>query len=106
MPAHRGLLAPKVEYPKIADWLGYCDAHPDRHREGFGAHRLKFDQEGYHCINQLAGNCITVEKLSEWLGIGKGTADLLIQYAEEDMELVKGGTFSMVLADAEVFRDN
>ena len=37
--------------------------------------------------------------LSNWLAIGKGTADLLIQYAGEDMELVKAGTFSMELAD-------
>jgi hypothetical protein len=40
-----------------------------------------------------------VEKLSNWLNIGKGTADLLIEFAEEDMELIKAGTFSMALAD-------
>ena len=42
---------------------------------------------------------MSVEKLSDWLSIGKGTADLLIQYAEEDMGLVNAGTFSMVLGD-------
>lgn len=40
-----------------------------------------------------------MERLSDWLDIGKGTADLLIQYAEEDMELMKAGTFSMEVAD-------
>ena len=42
---------------------------------------------------------MSVEKLSDWLNIGKGTADLIIQYAEEDMELIKAGMFSMELAD-------
>ena len=31
--------------------------------------------------------------------IGKDTADLIIHYAEEDMELVKAGTFTMVCDD-------
>jgi hypothetical protein len=39
---------------------------------------------------------MTVKKLSDWLMIGKGTADLIIHYTEEDMELVKAGTFMMV----------
>jgi endonuclease III-like uncharacterized protein len=38
---------------------------------------------------------MTVENLSNWLGIGKGTADLIIQYAEEDMALVRDGKFTM-----------
>ena len=48
-------------------------------------------------INQLTGPRMTVEKLSEWLSIGVGTADLLIQYAEEDVVLIKNGLFSMKL---------
>ena len=40
-------------------------------------------------INQLTRNHISVEKLSTWLNIGKGTANLLIQYAKEDMELLQ-----------------
>jgi hypothetical protein len=51
--------------------------------------------KGYHRINQLTGDHISVEKLSDWLGIGKGTVDLLIQYVEEDVELVKASTFTM-----------
>jgi len=31
--------------------------------------------------------------------IGKGTADLLIRYAEEDVELLKSGTFTMTSSD-------
>jgi hypothetical protein len=54
----------------------------------------------YH-RHQLTGDWITVEKLLDWLNIGKGMADLLIRYAEEDVELVKAGAFMMVLADGE-----
>ena len=43
---------------------------------------------------------MSMEKLSSWLNIGKGTADLLIQYAEEDMMLLKAGNFSMELTDS------
>jgi hypothetical protein len=38
---------------------------------------------------------MTVENLSAWLHIRKGTADLLIQYAEDDMGLVRDGKFTM-----------
>jgi hypothetical protein len=41
-----------------------------------------------------------VEKLSDWLGIGKGMANLLIRYAEEDVKLLKNGEFTMTLPDA------
>lgn len=85
----------KTEVPKIRVWLEYCDKHPDRQGENFSAHAGKFDNEGYRRINQLTGDRMSVEKLSNWLDIGKGTADLLIQYAGEDMELVKAGAFSM-----------
>ena len=90
----------KTEVPKIRGWLNYCDKHPDRRGENFSAHAEKFDEEGYRRINQLTGERMSVEKLSDWLNIGKGTADLLIQYAGEDMALVKAGAFSMELADS------
>ena len=84
-----------MEYPKISPWLAYCDKHPTRSGENFSAHAQRFSDEGYRRIHQLTSRRISVEKLSDWLGIGKGTADLLIQYAEEDTELVKAGTFTM-----------
>ena len=45
---------------------------------------------------------MSVEKLSEWLNIGKGTADLIIQYVEEDVELVKAGMFNIDDLDIKV----
>ena len=76
--------------------MEYCDKHPERGGENFSEFAEKFDQQGYRRINQLVGTHILVEKLSDWLYIGKGTADLIIQHAEEDMELVNAGTFLMV----------
>ena len=102
-PIHTGNLQQpvrtKTEVPKIHAWLKYCDKHPDRGGENFSAHAGRFDDQGYHRINQLTGERMSAEKLSDWLAVGKGTADLLIQYAGEDMELVNSGLFSMELAD-------
>ena len=96
---HPGSHPQRVLVPKISPWLEYCDRHPDRQGENFIVHAGTFDEEGYRRINQLSDR-MSVEELSKLLAVGKGTADLLIQYAKEDMELVKVGTFSMELADS------
>ena len=83
----------------IHAWLGYCDKHPDHQGEEFSKYAEKFDQQGYRQINQLTGDFMFVEKMLDWLNIRKGTADLIIQFVEEDMELIKAGMFSMELAD-------
>jgi len=85
-----------VEYPMIADWLALCDLHPQRSSENFSCLGTKFDQEGFQHLHQLTGEHITVEKLSEWLDIGKGTADLLLRYAEEDTAAIHAGAFQML----------
>ena len=92
-----------VKGPHISDWLQYCDHLPGRDGEAFSSLAYKFDKQGYRSIDQLTGTRMTVENLSTWLNIGKGTADLLIQYAEEDMGLVRDGKFTMdhVLRDSE-----
>ena len=89
----------KTEVPRIHGWLNYCDKHPDRQGENFSALAEKFNEQCYRRINQLVGERMSVEKLSDWLKIEKGKADLLIQYAGEDMELIKAGEFSMESAD-------
>jgi len=38
---------------------------------------------------------MSVEDLSKWLGIGKGTADFIIQYADEDVALHNKGELKM-----------
>jgi hypothetical protein len=86
-----------IRGPRITPWLQYCDRLPGRDGEKFSALTDKFDREGYRTIDQLIGSRMTVENLSNWFGIGKGIADLIIQYAEEDMALVTDGNFTMDL---------
>ena len=54
---------------------------------------LKFSDQGYWQIDQITQ--ATVKQLSDWLGIGKGIADLLTMYVKKDMRLVSEGRFSM-----------
>ena len=70
----------EIDYPKIEEWLRFCDHHPSRSGENFRAHAFNFASEGYRRINQLTRDRISVEEMSKWLGIGKGTADLIIGY--------------------------
>ena len=90
-----GTAAPStaVKGPTIAVWLQFCDFHLDRKGEDFTSLIEKFEKEGFRNINQLASNRISIEKLSEWLGVGKGMADLIIVYADEDVKLLREGKF-------------
>jgi hypothetical protein len=83
-----------VRGPDMLQWLAYCDRVPGRGDFFYGL-ADKFNREGYLTIDQLTSNRMTVENLSNWLVIGKGTADLIIQYADEDMALVRDGKFRM-----------
>ena len=86
-----------IRGPRILPWLQYCDHIPGREGEKFSALADKFENEGYQTIDQLTGSRMSVENLSNWFGIGKGTADLIIQYVEEDMALMRNGYFMMDL---------
>ena len=86
-----------VRGPRISYWLEYCDRLPDCEGENFSALTDKFDKQGYRTIDQLTGNRMSIENLSSWLEIGKGTANLIIQYADEDMARFRNGNFTMDL---------
>ncbi|KIL62626.1 hypothetical protein M378DRAFT_12699 [Amanita muscaria Koide BX008] len=83
------------DYPTITKWLLYCDKHPDREGDDLSQLIPIFEEEGYRRINQLTGDNISVEKLSNWLGIKKGTADLVLRHAVEDIALLKAGLLKM-----------
>ena len=58
-------------------------------------------------IDQLTSGCISIENMSSWMNIGKGAANYIIQYADEDMVLVKDGKFTMVdLPNVDHFGDD
>jgi hypothetical protein len=85
-----------LKYPLIVEWPTYCDGHLQCAGEDFTSIMPKFDKEGLWCLHQLISDNITVEKLSDWLGIGKGMADLIIRYAEEDIAAIHAGGFQML----------
>jgi hypothetical protein len=91
----------QLEGPLISVWLQYCDRLPGRKRRNLSALASKFDDEGFETIDQLTRSRMSVENLSEWIGVSKGIADRIIQYADEDMALVGDGNFTMDLEPAE-----
>ena len=93
-----------VTGPAISTWLQYLDSHPHRHRNynRFVTLAPNFEAEGYRTIDQLTSGRTSIEKLSSWVKIGKGTADYIIQYADEDMALVIDGKFEMESDQANV----
>jgi hypothetical protein len=100
-PAPAPAQVPKLMFPFIVDWLQHCDSHNDRRGHNFEQYTNNFNDEGFIRINQLNRNRVTIEQLAEWLNIKKGTADLLIGYAEEDCELVKCGEFKLAHLEEE-----
>ena len=87
---------PEYEYPSISQWLCHCDKHPRRQSYQLGRHAAAFEREGFACLDQLVGSRITISDLSEWLQIGRGTADLIIRCAEQDVLLVKNRKFELL----------
>ena len=87
--------AADLDYPLITRWLSYCDQHARRGGRDLSKHAVAFDDEGFVTIDQLVGPRVNIEKLSEWLGIRKGTADLILRYAEMDVGLVKAGKLNL-----------
>ena len=80
---------PPANYPLISEWLAFCDNYPQRSGEDFSNLASKFALEGFSRLHQLISDCITLEKLSEWFSIRKGMADLILRYAEEDVQSLK-----------------
>src|ERR1700737_4907308 len=61
-------IRPMVAYPNIAEWLHYCDQHPQHSRDNLSAHIPKFEDQGYWRIDQITR--ATIEQISNWLDIG------------------------------------
>ena len=89
-----------IKYPSISEWLEYCDRHPRHSSSRLGRYANAFDNEGFVYIDQLVGPRIIIESLAGWLSIGKGTADLVIRYAEQDIQLVKAGKFQLLPSES------
>lgn len=86
--------AADLDYPLITKWLTYCNQHACQGGWDLSKYTATFDVEGFVTIDQLVGPQVDIKKLSEWLQIGKGTADLILRYAEIDISLIKAGKMS------------
>ena len=107
MPAQNLIMPPKpVKGPAISAWLQYCDGHLSHQGKNFFELAEKFGEQGYRTIDQLTSSQMSIKNLSSWLGIGKGTADYIIQYTNEDMVLVRSGKFMMDLSNVNIVGDN
>lgn len=84
-----------VKGPAIPAWLRYCDNHPDHGGENLATLMSNFSDQGYWMIDQLTSGHMSINNLLSWIKIGKGTADYIIQYANEDMALVNSDEFVM-----------
>ena len=63
--------------------------------DNLAALATNFDAQGYWTIDQLTSGRISIKNLSSWMNIGKGTANYIIQYADEDMVLTNDGKLTM-----------
>jgi len=81
--------------PKLAAWLEYCDQHVDRSGDNLVQYKDQFEAEGFRRLDQLFGNIVSVEDISRWLSIKKGVAVTILNYANDDMALVRAGKFTM-----------
>ncbi|KAF8343243.1 hypothetical protein F5887DRAFT_1075992 [Amanita rubescens] len=100
MPAVAETEPDSYEYPPIPQWLCHCDRHPRRQNYKLGRYAPAFDREGFVCLDQLVGSQITISDLSDWLQIGRGTADLIIRCAEQDVLLIKNHKFELLGSEA------
>ena len=81
--------------PKLAAWLEYCDQHVDQSGDNLAQYKDQFKAEGFCCLDQLVGNIMSVEDILRWLLIKKGVAITILNYANDDMALVRAGKFTM-----------
>lgn len=89
-----------VKGSAIGDWLCFCDFHPHCEDDlDFLSLAKPFKTEGFRHLVQLTSGRTTVEQLSTWFKIGKGTANLIIGYADEDIVLVHDGKFTMDMSE-------
>jgi hypothetical protein len=83
----------EIIYPTINEWAAYCDANMKRARlTRAGDIRGKLTQQGYVEITQLTSTCVSsATELAKAIDVGLGTAELIIRWADEDVEKVRAG---------------
>jgi hypothetical protein len=81
--------------PDVTSWFCSLDKHSQRNGDGiyFSPYGEILKNKGFIRITQLTLDFVSLKDLQEWLGIEIGTAILIMQYAKEDAEAIKAGTY-------------
>jgi hypothetical protein len=81
------------EYPEVTRWFQFLDEHAERSKDGihFAQYGAVLKGKGFLRIKQLTLDFFTLKDLQDWLSIDVGTAILIMQYAQEDMDAIKAG---------------
>ena len=92
-PAASG--TPDVLAPVLVGWFMYLDQHKQQNKDGliFLPYGPIMKANGFIHLSQLTLNYLKLSNLQDILNIDLGTAILIMQYADEDMEAVKSGRF-------------
>ena len=79
----------------LVSWFMYLDQHEQQNKDGliFLPYGPIMKANGFIRLSQLTLNYLKLSNLQDILNIDLGTAILIMQYADEDMEAVKLGRF-------------
>lgn len=78
---------------EIVHWFKYLDQHDERNKDGitFAPYGPILREKGFRWLSHLSQDYVKPSDLVELLGIRFGTAVLIMQYAEQDLEAVNAG---------------
>ncbi|KAF9223323.1 hypothetical protein BS17DRAFT_880548 [Gyrodon lividus] len=85
--------AQAAEIPGIISWFAHLDCREERKPDdpAFTQFGPILKDQGFLRLSQLSLEYFGLADLQKWLGIGAGTAVLIMQYAKEDLEAIKSG---------------
>ncbi|KAF8838295.1 hypothetical protein BDN67DRAFT_1013216 [Paxillus ammoniavirescens] len=82
-----------AEIPDIISWFAYLDSREERQPDDptFTQFGPILKDQGFLRLSQLSLEYFGLADLQKWLGIGAGTAVLIMQYAKEDLAAIRSG---------------
>ena len=79
------LILDDIIYLDVNNWILYYDWQPNHFRVWLGSLQESFCWNGYFTIDQLMHDHVKPDNLARYLGVESGIAELIGQYAEEDI---------------------
>ncbi|KAI6024530.1 hypothetical protein EDC04DRAFT_2900039 [Pisolithus marmoratus] len=84
---------PTAEIPDIISWFSSLDQDEQHSKDGilFQPFGDVLQEKGFLRISQLSPDFVKIPALQDWLGIEVGTTILIMQYVQEDLEMLRAG---------------